>query len=53
MDYVDNNFTSELFVNWSIRALVDPGAYYGLVTDLSKDNFCTIRIAKLLLPQYF
>ena len=43
MDYVDNNFTSELFVNWSIRALVD-GAYYGLVTDLSKDNFVLLEL---------
>lgn len=43
LDYVDTFFTPELFTNWTIEALVN-GSYYGVLTDLDKNNFTIIDL---------
>lgn len=43
LDYVDKHFTPELFTNWAINSLVN-GSYYGLINDISKNNFTLIDL---------
>ena len=43
INYVENMKTSDLFINFSWRALVD-GAYYGLIINADKDNFSVMDL---------
>jgi hypothetical protein len=43
LDYVEEFFTSERLINWSLRTLID-GSYYGVIQDLGKQNFVTLDL---------
>lgn len=43
MDYIDNNFTSDLFVSWSTQILTD-GAFYGILIKVDKNDFSLLSL---------
>ena len=43
MDYVDDNFTSDLFVSWSTQILTD-GAFYGILIKVDKNDFSLLSL---------